>query len=178
MPKVKAVKDKIVEKKSRQVSDARAAAMSAPIKTAHEEVLEGGSQGTQNHTPNEGTEEVAEKDTEQASPSFRRPGRDELNNRQEIRFFGSELLRARFPKPFEVADEVAEEWVKGGDFSLKSIENPFAKDLVKKGLAKAKELEKKVLESPHTEKIVTRAFEIGLEVNQRVNDFKQKWGRK
>lgn len=70
----------------------------------------------------------------------------------EINFAGSELLRARFPKPFEVAEAVATDWLKDGKFDHLPITHPLANWAAQQGLLKAKELEKKVVESPQFEK--------------------------
>lgn len=80
----------------------------------------------------------------------------------EIRFFGSELLRAKFPQPFDVAEKVASDWVTGGNFENLPIKQPLAQYAAQKGLQRAKEIEKKVLESPVTEKVAMQALTVGL----------------
>lgn len=92
----------------------------------------------------------------------------------ELRFTGSEYLRAQFPKSFEIAETVASDWVQDGNFEGLPIENPLAQFLASKGLQKAKEVEKKVLESPVTEKIAMKAFETGLKVQSQIQVIKKK----
>lgn len=92
----------------------------------------------------------------------------------EIRFAGSEYLRAQFPKSFEVAETVASDWVNNGNFEGLPIDNPLAQFVASKGLQKAKEVEKKVLESPVTEKIAMKAFEVGLKAQSQIQELKKK----
>ncbi len=98
----------------------------------------------------------------------------EVHPKMELRFTGSEYLRAQFPKSFEIAETVASDWVHNGNFEGLPIENPLAQFLASKGLQKAKEVEKKVLESPVTEKIAMKAFETGLKVQSQIQEIKKK----
>ncbi len=84
--------------------------------------------------------------------------------RVELRFDGSELLRATFPKAFQLADEVATDWIHGGNFEKIPVDNPMIKVLAQQGLMKAKEVETKVLTSPVTEKVLMKALTVGLKV--------------
>lgn len=80
----------------------------------------------------------------------------------EINFKGSELLRARFPKPFEVAEAVASDWVSEGKFDQLPITHPLTNWAAQQGLLKAKELEKKVVESPAVEKAAMTALTVAM----------------
>jgi hypothetical protein len=92
----------------------------------------------------------------------------------EIHFFGSELIRAKFPKPFEVAEAVATDWVKGGDFDRLPIEHPLAQYAVKTGLQRAKEVEKKVLESPVTEKVAMQVLTAGMKAQSLIEQVRSR----
>lgn len=70
--------------------------------------------------------------------------REPKKEKIEVHFYGSELLRARFPKPFEVMDFVATDWVRGGKFEGLPLGHPLAQYFAAKGLQKVKE----VYESP------------------------------
>jgi hypothetical protein len=94
----------------------------------------------------------------------------------EIEFPGSELLRAKFPLPFNVAESVATEWINDGDFSSVKLPHSLATEVVKTGLRKAKDTEKKVLASPVTEKLAMQAFTYGLKAQGFVTKLK-KWSR-
>lgn len=96
----------------------------------------------------------------------------------ELRFFGSELLRARFSKPFDVAEAVATDWVHGGDFAQLPIEHPLAQFVAQKGLQKAKEVEKKVLESPVTEKVAMQVLTAGMKAQGVIEQIRSKLNRK
>ena len=91
----------------------------------------------------------------------------------ELNFFGSELIRAKFPRPFEVVEAVAQEWTQGGDFSHLPIKHPLGQFAAQKGLQKAKEVEKKVLESPVTEKVAMQALTMGLKAQGLVEKLRQ-----
>ena len=96
----------------------------------------------------------------------------------EINFKGSELLRSKFPKPFEVAEAVATEWVNGGDFENLPVGHPLAQWAAQKGLTKAKEMEKKILESPALEKVAYQALTLGMKAQSFVGKMKSKFGGK
>ncbi|MEI7973466.1 MAG: hypothetical protein WCH11_03770 [Bdellovibrio sp.] len=95
--------------------------------------------------------------------------------RIELSFYGSELLRAGFPKAFQIADEVATDWVQGGAFDSLPVDNLLVKSLAQQGLLKAKDLETKVLQSPVNEKVVTRAFEVGMEASKILDKLKSRF---
>lgn len=78
--------------------------------------------------------------------------------RVKLDFYGSELLRARAPKAFELAETVAEEWVNNGRFEGLPVGHPLAQYAAQVGLRKAKEIEKKL-----DEKGVFMMARMGLE---------------
>ncbi len=92
----------------------------------------------------------------------------------EINFKGSEILRAKFPKPFEVAEQIATDWVHDGRFEGLPLGHPLAQYFAAKGLRKAKELEKKVVESPVTEKIAMQALTAGMKAQEIINQVRSK----
>jgi len=92
----------------------------------------------------------------------------------EINFPGSELVRSKFPQPFELAEAVVTDWVKDGEFKDIPVKNELAKSLAVQGLVKAKELEKKVMASPTTEKIAMQAFTYGMKLQSAFSDLKSK----
>ena len=98
----------------------------------------------------------------------------EASPKVEINFKGSEILRAKFPAPFEVAEKVATDWVHGGRFEGLPLGHPLAQYFAAKGLRKAKELEKKVLESPVTEKIAMQALTAGLKAQEIISQVREK----
>ncbi len=59
-----------------------------------------------------------------------------------VAFYGSDLLRMRFPQGMELVDQVATDWVKDASFDDLPIQKPVVKLFVKQGLRKAKDLEK------------------------------------
>jgi len=87
-------------------------------------------------------------------------GFNEAGDRKKIHieFPYSELVRAKVPKAFEVAENVAEEWVNDGNFENIPVGHPLAQITVAAGLRKAKEVEKKL-----EEKGVFAMAKMGLE---------------
>lgn len=87
------------------------------------------------------------------------PG-DEASERKKIRieFPYSQVVRSRIPKAFEVAENVAEEWVNDGNFENIPVGHPLAQITVAAGLRKAKAVEKKL-----EEKGVFAMAKMGLE---------------
>lgn len=57
---------------------------------------------------------------------------------------GTSLMKGAFPKPFEVAEKVVDEWKKGGDFSELPISQPLVQFYVGAGLRRAKKTEKEL----------------------------------
>lgn len=113
--------------------------------------------------------------------------KDEVNNQEistqepekiEIHFYGSEMIRAKFPKPFDVAENIVTDWVNDGKFEKVDTGHPLADMLTQQGLKKAKEVEKKVMASPLTEKAIMKAFQVGLKAQEIVNQVKSKVQKK
>lgn len=92
----------------------------------------------------------------------------------ELNFKGSEILRAKFPKPFEVAEQIASDWVHDGRFEGLPLGHPLAQFFAAKGLRKAKEMEKKVMESPVTEKLAMQALTAGMKAQEIINQVRAK----
>jgi hypothetical protein len=99
-------------------------------------------------------------------------------NHVDINFPGSEVLRAKFPKSFEAAENVATDWVNDGKFDHLPLQNPLAKAAVQQGLLKAKEIEKKVMASPLTEKVAVQAFTYAAKAQGFVNNLRSKVQKK
>ena len=95
----------------------------------------------------------------------------------EINFPGSEILRAKFPQSFKVAEKVATDWVKDGDFADLPLPGP-AQAAAQQGLKKAKELEKKIANSPVTEKVTMQAFTTLMKAQNLFQQIKEKVQRK
>lgn len=66
--------------------------------------------------------------------------------RVRLDFYGSDILRAKAPKAFEVAETVVEEWKKDGQFEGLPVGHPLAQLAAAYGLRKAKKVEKKLEE--------------------------------
>lgn len=96
----------------------------------------------------------------------------------ELHFYGSEILRAKFPKAFEVAESVATDWMHNGDFEGLPLGHPLAQYFAAKGLKKAKEVEKKVMESPVTEKVAMQALQAGMKAQEMINQIREKVQKK
>ncbi len=87
-----------------------------------------------------------------------------------IEFPYSDLLRAKAPKAFEVADKVATDWKNEGDFSDLGLAHPVAGIVASQALQKAKSVEKKL-----EEKGVFSLAKIGLEIaKSQVENLKNK----
>ncbi len=92
---------------------------------------------------------------------------DENNNDSEakskekvtIEFPYSELIRAKAPKAFDVAEKVATDWKNEGDFTDLGIGHPVAEIVASQALKKAKDVEKK-LEEKGVFSIAKMGFEI------------------
>lgn len=113
----------------------------------------------------------AKKSTEDLEEEFEET---ENPDKVEINFRGSELLRAKFPQPFKVAEAVATDWVHGGTFENLPVGHPLAQWAAQKGLTKAKEMEKKVLESPALEKVAMEALTFGMKAQGVFQKIKAK----
>lgn len=73
--------------------------------------------------------------------SFSEPEKFELN------FPGSFLIKSKAPKAFELAERVAGDWINDGKFESLPVGHPLAQILAAKVLTKAKDVEKKALNS-------------------------------
>ena len=74
---------------------------------------------------------------------------EEEKKQIHIQFLGSDLVRAKFPQPFDVAEKLATDWVNDGDFSEIPLGNPILSSLAAEGLRKAKDVEGKVTSNPN-----------------------------
>ncbi len=74
---------------------------------------------------------------------------NEEKKKVHIQFLGSDLVRAQFPQPFDVAEKLATDWVNDGDFSEIPLGNPILSSLAAEGLRKAKDVERKVTSNPN-----------------------------
>jgi hypothetical protein len=87
----------------------------------------------------------------------------------QLDFYGSELIREKAPKIMELADTVADEWVHDGKFEGLPVGHPLAQVVAAKALRKAKDVEKKL-----EEKGVFALAKMGLDyVKSEVNKFKK-----
>jgi hypothetical protein len=102
------------------------------------------------------------------------PQNKAASDKIEINFKGSEILRAKFPKPFEVAEQIATDWMHDGRFEGLPLGHPLAQYFAAKGLRKAKEIEKKVVESPMTEKLAMQALTAGMKAQEIINQVRTK----
>lgn len=96
----------------------------------------------------------------------------------EIQFAGSEMIRTKFPKTFDAAEKVATDWIHNGKFEGIDLGHPMLSFFATKGLQKAKEVEKKVLESPLTEKVATDLLTAGLKAQGKIAEIKEKLTKK
>jgi hypothetical protein len=100
----------------------------------------------------------------------------------EISFPGSEVLRAKWNRPFEVAERVATDWKNDGNFEGIPLGHPLAESIAAQGLKKAKEVEKKVVASGVIEKVATQALTFGMKAQQEIinirEQMKSKLGKK
>ncbi|MFM6929510.1 MAG: hypothetical protein ACKOX6_13660 [Bdellovibrio sp.] len=103
---------------------------------------------------NEPTEEyLAQKDMiSEGAPA------DAAFDKTHLEFYGSEVIRQKAPKVMELADTVANEWKKDGQFEGLPVGNPLAQVAAAKVLRKAKDVEKKL-----EEKGVFAMAKMGLE---------------
>jgi hypothetical protein len=72
--------------------------------------------------------------------------RQSKSKKVHIEFPYSDMIRAKVPKAFEVAEIVATDWVNNGNFENVPVGHPVAQMTVAAGLRKAKEVEKKLEE--------------------------------
>lgn len=96
---------------------------------------------------------------ESVSPAhdFHSESDEKRDEKIHLEFFGSEIIRAKAPKAFELAETVADEWVKDGRFEGLPVGHPLAQFAAQVGLRKAKDIEKKL-----DEKGVFQLAKVGL----------------
>jgi hypothetical protein len=58
--------------------------------------------------------------------------------------FGAQILKSKFPKSFDIAEKVVDDWVSDGDFKDLPIETPLVQFYVGEGLRRVKDVEKKI----------------------------------
>ncbi len=91
----------------------------------------------------------------------------------ELKFPGSEMLRAQFPTSFKTMEKVADDWVNDGKFEeLSVIKHPLAKKFIQRGLQTAKEAEKNMI--PVVEKVVLQAATCGVKFQSWLQQLKEK----
>lgn len=79
-------------------------------------------------------------------PASGEPAPEEPAQKVEINFPYSELLRAKVPQAFDLAEAVATDWVHDGRFEALPVGHPLAQLAAQVGFRKAKDLEKKLEE--------------------------------
>lgn len=70
--------------------------------------------------------------------------KDQLENVKGVVQMGTAIVKSSFPKPFEIAEKVVEDWTKDGDFSELPISQPLVQFYVGLGLRKVKQTEKEL----------------------------------
>ena len=83
---------------------------------------------------------------------------EEPRDKVHLEFYGSEIVKEKAPKLFELAETVADEWVHDGRFEGLPVGHPLAQAAASYGLRKAKKLEKTL-----EEKGVFMMAKVGLE---------------
>lgn len=81
-----------------------------------------------------------------AAGTVNEPAPEEPAQKVEINFPYSELLRAKVPQAFDLAEAVATDWVHDGRFEALPVGHPLAQLAAQVGFRKAKDLEKKLEE--------------------------------
>jgi hypothetical protein len=81
---------------------------------------------------------------ETSSPSEPSPeeSHDPETEKVRLEFYGSELLRDRAPKAFQILDSVATDWKNDGDFKALPVGHPVLQIVAAEGLSRAKKIEK------------------------------------
>ncbi|MEN0057413.1 MAG: hypothetical protein AAGB31_01155 [Bdellovibrio sp.] len=70
----------------------------------------------------------------------------ETPEKVHLDFYGSEIIREKAPKVMELADTVADEWIRDGNFEGLPVGHPLAQLAAAKALRTAKDVEKKLEE--------------------------------
>jgi hypothetical protein len=68
--------------------------------------------------------------------------KEQLETVKGVVQLGTAIVKSSFPKPFEMAEKVVEDWKQDGDFSELPISQPLVQFYVGLGLRKAKQTEK------------------------------------
>lgn len=82
----------------------------------------------------------------EGAPTFNNESSEHKEEKVHLEFYGSEMIRMKAPKVMEIADTVADEWVKDGSFEGLPVGNPLAQIAAAKALRTAKDVEKKLEE--------------------------------
>lgn len=98
-----------------------------------------------------------------------------FEERIHLRFPGDTVVKRSLPTVFGLAESVVNEWAHNGSFDSLPIKNPFVRYATKTGLKKAKEVETKVLESPVTEKVITKVFEAGFKAQMTLDEIRDRF---
>lgn len=129
---------------------------SAPIKPVAEDSHEANASVVHadlHETPDmhseEHTSEAESQANSEAGPHMSTEAEPHVSSEAEsvhIEFPYSDLVRAKIPKAFAVAEKVATEWKNEGDFHDLGLPHPIADVVAAQALKKAKEVEKKLEE--------------------------------
>lgn len=92
----------------------------------------------------------------------------------KISFPGDQWVKKGFPQVFDVTETIVNEWLTNGKFETLPIHNPFIRYAAKTSLQKAKQVETQVLESPVTEKVITKLFEVGYKAQTTIDEIREK----
>jgi hypothetical protein len=70
--------------------------------------------------------------------------KEQIENVKGVVQMGTAIVKSSFPKPFELAEKVVEDWTQDGDFSELPINQPLVQFYVGLGLRKVKQTEKEL----------------------------------
>ncbi len=96
-------------------------------------------------------------------------------DRRKVTFPGSESIRTLQPLLFDLAETIYNDWLDERDFSNLPIRNSQIREKVQSGLLTAKGIEKKLLESPTTEKVLTQVLTYAFKAQETYKNFEKKW---
>lgn len=108
-------------------------------------------------------EYLAEKEMISEGAPVSEPSADKVH----LDFYGSEIIRQKVPKVMDLADTVADEWKKDGQFEGLPVGNPLAQIAAAKVLRKAKDVEKKLEEKGVFAMAKMGAEYVKAEINKR-----------
>lgn len=92
---------------------------------------------------NESSRQTSERPTDMAaSSSMSDDSHGQESEKVRLEFYGSELLRDRAPKAFQILDSVATDWKNDGDFKALPVGHPVLQIVAAEGLSRAKKIEK------------------------------------